>query len=108
MTNAAVLPVPFFARARMSRFSSAIGIASSWMGEGLSNPASKMPMRSSLRRRISSNSVPFVAVTSSVCGRMSFGGGLSPAFQDASGVDLLLFKTRRQFPTFQVATIRRT
>jgi len=33
---------------------------------------------------MSSNSVPFVAVTSSVWGRASFGGGLSPVFQDDS------------------------
>lgn len=47
MTKAAVLPVPFFARARMSRPASAIGIDSSWMGEGRSKPASKMPISSS-------------------------------------------------------------
>ncbi len=34
MTNAAVLPVPFFARARTSRFVRAIGMASSgWLFE---------------------------------------------------------------------------
>ena len=38
MVNAAVLPVPFLARARMSRPVSAMGIDSSWMGEGRSNP----------------------------------------------------------------------
>jgi hypothetical protein len=38
--NAAVLPVPFLARARMSRPVSAMGIDSSWMGEGFSKPFS--------------------------------------------------------------------
>lgn len=33
---------------------------------------------------MSSNSVPLVAVTSSVCGRRSFGGGRRPFFQEAS------------------------
>ena len=47
MTKAAVLPVPFLARARMSRPVKAMGMDSSWMGEGCSNPASKIPMRSS-------------------------------------------------------------
>jgi len=37
MMKAAVLPVPFLARARISRPVSAIGIASSWIGEGFSN-----------------------------------------------------------------------
>lgn len=32
---------------------------------------------------MSSNSVPFVAVTSSVWGRMSFGGGRSVDFQES-------------------------
>mmetsp|Transcript_2706 Transcript_2706/g.6776 ORF Transcript_2706/g.6776 Transcript_2706/m.6776 type:complete len:208 (-) Transcript_2706:366-989(-) len=50
-TNAAVLPVPFFARARMSRPASAIGIDSSWMGDGRSKPASKIPMSSSRLRK---------------------------------------------------------
>ena len=54
------------------------------MGDGFSKPASKMPMRSSRRRDISSNSTPLVAVTSSVCGRASFGGGRRPAFHDES------------------------
>ena len=38
--NAAVLPVPFFARARMSRPVSAMGMDSSWMGLGFSKPFS--------------------------------------------------------------------
>ena len=66
MTNAAVFPVPFFARARISRLDNAIGIASSWIGEGFSNPASKIPIKSSRPRYMSSNSRPLVAVTSSV------------------------------------------
>lgn len=37
MMKAAVLPVPFLARARTSRPVRAIGIASSWMGDGRSN-----------------------------------------------------------------------
>ena len=38
--KAAVLPVPFLARARMSRPVRAIGMLSSWMGEGRSKPFS--------------------------------------------------------------------
>ena len=34
MRKEAVLPVPFFALARMSRPSKAIGMASSWIGRG--------------------------------------------------------------------------
>ena len=51
MTKAAVFPVPFFARARMSRPARAIGMLSSWIGDGRSKPASKMPMRSSRLRK---------------------------------------------------------
>lgn len=40
MQKAAVLPVPFLARARMSRPVSAMGMLSSWMGDGRSNPRS--------------------------------------------------------------------
>lgn len=40
MENAAVLPVPFLARARMSRPVRAMGIDSSWIGEGFSKPFS--------------------------------------------------------------------
>jgi hypothetical protein len=40
MQKAAVLPVPFLARARMSRPVSAIGMLSSWMGLGASKPFS--------------------------------------------------------------------
>ena len=40
IVNAAVLPVPFLARARMSRPVSAMGMDSSWMGDGLSKPCS--------------------------------------------------------------------
>ena len=73
MQKAAVLPVPFFARARMSRLCTdasgqarqatprgerpphcrdphpvnAMGMLSSWMGEGRSKPFSKMPASSS-------------------------------------------------------------
>ena len=38
MAYAPVLPVPFFARARMSRPDSAIGMDASWMGDGFSQP----------------------------------------------------------------------
>jgi hypothetical protein len=62
--KAAVLPVPFLARARMSRPVKAIGIASSWIGEGESNPASKMPIRRLRWRNMFSHSRPFVARTS--------------------------------------------
>lgn len=64
MTKAAVLPVPFFARASTSRPVSATGIASSWIGDGFSNPASKIPISRSRLRPNSSNSRPLVAVTS--------------------------------------------
>ena len=40
MQKAAVLPVPFLARARMSRPVSAMGMDSSWMGLGASKPFS--------------------------------------------------------------------
>lgn len=64
MTNAAVFPVPFFALARMSRPVSATGIVSSCIGDGLSKPASNMPLNSSCLIYKSSNSRPLVAVTS--------------------------------------------
>lgn len=44
MTKAAVFPVPFFARARMSLPVSATGIVSSWIGDGFSKPASNIPI----------------------------------------------------------------
>lgn len=47
ITKAAVLPVPFFARARISLPVRATGIVSSWMGDGFSKPASKIPIISS-------------------------------------------------------------
>lgn len=64
MTKAAVLPVPFLARARISRPVRATGMASSWMGEGFSKPASKIPMSKSRFKAKFSNSRPFVFVTS--------------------------------------------
>ena len=51
MQNAAVLPVPFFARARMSRPVRLMGMLSSWMGDGLSKPFSYIPIRSSRLRK---------------------------------------------------------
>ena len=69
------IDVPFFARARMSRLLSAAGMASSWIGDGRSKPASKMPISSSRRSFMSSNSMPLMFCTSSVCGRSSRGGG---------------------------------
>ena len=51
MMNAAVLPVPPLARARMSRPARAIGIASSWMGEGRSKPASNISISNSRLRK---------------------------------------------------------
>ena len=62
--NAAVLPVPFFALASISRPVKATGMVSSWMGEGFSNPAAWIPLRRSRLRTKSSNSRPLVAVTS--------------------------------------------
>mmetsp|Transcript_12425 Transcript_12425/g.27924 ORF Transcript_12425/g.27924 Transcript_12425/m.27924 type:complete len:207 (-) Transcript_12425:84-704(-) len=50
IVNAPVLPVPFFARARMSRPTSATGMLSSWIGEGASHPFSKIPNSSSRLR----------------------------------------------------------
>ena len=64
MTKAAVFPVPFFARARISRPVRATGIASSWIGDGRSKPASNIPMRRPRLRAKFSNSSPFVFVTS--------------------------------------------
>lgn len=64
MMNAAVLPVPFFARASMSRPVKATGIVSSCIGEGFSKPAACMPFNKSRLRTKSSNSRPLVAVTS--------------------------------------------
>lgn len=61
---APVLPVPFLALARTSLPLSAIGIEASWMGEGFSQPFSKMPISSSRLRQNSSNSLPRVSVTS--------------------------------------------
>merc|ERR1719460_1289227 len=53
------------------------------MGDGTSYPFSKMPISSSRLRKESSNSLPFVAVTSSVLARMSFGGRLIFSFQSS-------------------------
>ena len=64
MRNAAVFPVPFFARASMSRPVKATGIVSSWMGEGLSKPAPCIPFMRSRWITKSSHSRPFVFVTS--------------------------------------------
>ena len=47
ITKAAVFPVPFLARAKISLPVRATGIVSSWIGDGFSNPASKMPIMSS-------------------------------------------------------------
>ena len=108
MTNAAVLPVPFFARARMSRFARAFGIASSWIGEGRSNPASNIPMSNSRRRYISSQSVPLVAVTSSVCGLSSFGGARKPAFQSCFPVSVLSVKKNALIRGIQIHHVIKT
>lgn len=56
--------MPFLARARTSRPVNATGMASSWMGEGFSKPASKIPMSKSRFKAKFSNSRPFVFVTS--------------------------------------------
>lgn len=44
MTKAAVLPVPFLARARMSRPVKAIGIDSSWMERGVRIRLRRFPL----------------------------------------------------------------
>jgi hypothetical protein len=51
ITNEAVFPVPFLALARISLPANAMGIDSSWIGEGRSKPASKIPMSRSLFRK---------------------------------------------------------
>lgn len=61
---APVLPVPFFARAKMSLPESAMGILASWIGDGFSHPFSKIPINNSRFRQNSSNSLPRVSVTS--------------------------------------------
>ncbi|KAH3662543.1 hypothetical protein OGAPHI_005795 [Ogataea philodendri] len=89
ITNAAVLPVPFFALARMSLPMRATGIASSWMGDGFSKPASKIPIKSSLLRWNDSNVLPLVDSTSSVWGRPSFFGRLRLDFQSSDMIVIL-------------------
>mmetsp|Transcript_35419 Transcript_35419/g.85719 ORF Transcript_35419/g.85719 Transcript_35419/m.85719 type:complete len:247 (-) Transcript_35419:423-1163(-) len=79
MMYAAVLPVPFLARAKTLRSCRMIGIASSWIGDGRSNPFSNIPMRSSRFKKKSSNSRPFVSVTSSVLYLVSFLGWTRPS-----------------------------
>lgn len=81
MTNDAVLPVPFLALAKMSLPASAMGIDSSWIGDGFSNPASKMPINNTLFKLKSSNVFPLVVKTSSVCGLVSLAGTFSEDFQ---------------------------
>lgn len=58
------LPVPFFALARTSFPERAIGMEASWIGEGLSQPFSKIPINNSLFKQNSSKSFPFRSVTS--------------------------------------------
>ena len=72
------------------------------MGDGFSNPASKMPISSSRRRNISSNSRPLVAVTSSVCGRTSFGGGRRPTFHESLLAGLLRSEKKKGDKSFKV------
>ena len=72
MRNAAVFPVPFFALASMSRPVRATGIVSSWMGEGLSNPAPWIPFIRSRWMTKSSHSSPFVFVTSCRTGQIIY------------------------------------
>lgn len=102
ITKAAVFPVPFLARARISLPVRATGIASSWIGDGFSNPASKIPINRFRFSLKSSKSRPFVAVTSyphvqlyvladsfekeertSVCSLVSFVGSLRSFFQSS-------------------------
>lgn len=88
MTKEAVLPVPFLALAKMSRPASAMGMDSSWIGEGFSKPASKMPINNSLFKLKSSNVLPCVVKTSSVCTLVSFAGTFSWLFQSDIVCDL--------------------
>ena len=66
MRNAPVFPVPFLALASTFLPARAMGIVSSWIGEGISNPFSKIPLSRSIFRPKSSKATPFVAVTSVV------------------------------------------
>lgn len=81
MTKEAVLPVPFLALAKMSLPARAIGIDSSWIGEGFSKPASKIPINNSLFKFRSSNVLPLVLSTSSVWTRVSLTGMFKDSFQ---------------------------
>ena len=56
--------MPFFARAKMFLPVRAMGMPTSWIGDGVSQPFSKIPIRSSRFRQKSSKLVPFVSVTS--------------------------------------------
>ena len=66
----------------------------SWIGEGFSQPFSKMPIKSSRFRQKSSKSFPFVSVTSDVFLRQSLGGSFNWDFQSdglaAAGRPVLL------------------
>ncbi|CAN8014443.1 unnamed protein product [Ixodes persulcatus] len=77
----------------MSLPSRAMGMLASWMGEGFSQPFSKMPISSSRFRQKSSNSLPFVSVTDTslteVFFLMSRGGITSFAFQPPSSTTSL-------------------
>merc|ERR1719315_763734 len=77
---APVLPVPFLALARMSLPDRAMGMLASCMGLGFSQPFSNIPIKSSLFRQKSSNSLPLVSVTSVVFILLSLGGSFSWAF----------------------------
>ncbi|CAN7945278.1 unnamed protein product, partial [Ixodes pacificus] len=77
----------------MSLPSRAMGMLASWMGEGFSQPFSKMPISSSRFRQKSSNSLPFVSRDPSlteVFFLMSRGGITSFAFQPPSGYTNLM------------------
>ena len=58
----------------------AIGMLASWIGLGFSHPFSKIPISNSLFRQKSSNSLPFVSVTSEVFFLPSLGGSFSWLF----------------------------
>ena len=81
MVYAPVFPVPFLARARMSRPNKAPGMAASCMGEGFSQPFSKIPIKSERDKQNSSKVLPLVAVTSEVLIRLSLAGIFNLAFQ---------------------------
>lgn len=97
MEYEAVLPVPFFALAIIFYPFNAIGILSSWIGDGFSYPFSYIPSWTSFDNPKSEKFKFFVPITSSVLIRVSFGGALIPVVSrtlsclDSAGSDSFFF-----------------